>query len=200
MTGNHWWADLRGNLHYLTAPGTPQDITGANPTRFTLINLQVLFFAIYPSRLAANVAAYGLSAALAATFLLLSWDRSPSAHLLDASIVAVLSLLPFYHRSYEAAVLVLPLAWALASLHSEGAWPARISLALMAIFLIHGGALLLLLIYAGTVPPAVADNRWWNAIVMPHEIWALLGLSLVLLYARRMARQRILPAQGRVEA
>jgi hypothetical protein len=101
--------------------------------------------------------------------------------------VAVLSLFPVYHRSYEAAVLVLPLAWAFAKLHSDFAPAARISLALMTVFLIPGGAVLQVLCSEGIIPGVISSQFWWDPIVMAHEIWALLGLSLVLLYARARA-------------
>jgi hypothetical protein len=187
MHGNHWWTDLSANLRLLDVPGTTDDFTSANPLRFTMINLQVLLFAIFPSVRVAQVAAYALSGALAAAFLFLARSRNATTELLEASTVAVLSLLPIYHRSYEAAVLVLPLAWAFAKLHSEFAPAARISLALMAVFLVPGGALLQVLSSEGIIPRAISSQFWWDPIVMAHEIWALLGLSMVLLYARARA-------------
>jgi hypothetical protein len=185
--GNHWWTDLSANLRWLDVSGTSGDFTSANPIRFTMINLQVLLFAIFPSARAANVTAYALSGVLAAAFLFLTRNRYATRELLEASTVAVLSLLPIYHRSYEAAVLVLPLAWAIAQLHSEFAPSARISLALMAVFLVPGGALLQRLSSEGIIPLAISSKFWWDPVVMAHETWALLGLLLALLYARARA-------------
>jgi hypothetical protein len=190
VLGNHWWTDLGANLRYLEVPGTAQDFTSANPTRFTMINLQVLFFAIFRNTAAANSAAYAVSGALAATFFFLKRSRHAPTELLEASTVAVLSLLPTYHRSYEAAVLALPLAWAFARLHSEFAPAARISLALVAVFVVPGGALLQVLSSEGIIPPVISRQFWWDPIVMMHEIWALLGLSLVLLYVMARVSQR----------
>jgi len=190
VLGNHWWTDLSANLRWLDVPGTTADFTSANPIRFTMINLQVLVFAIFPSALAANVTAYALSGVLAAAFLGLTRSQDPATELVEASTVAVLSLLPIYHRSYEAAVVVLPLAWALAKLHSELAPAARISLALVAVFLVPGGALLQRLSSEGVVPRTISSQFWWDPIVMAHQTWALLGLSLVLLYARGSLRDR----------
>ncbi len=187
MHDNHWWADLSANLQRLQVPGGGGDFTGANAMRFTMINLQVLLFAMFPSTLAANVLAYALTGVLVAAFLYFTRKRNSATELVEASTVAVLSLLPLYHRSYEAAVLVLPLAWAFAKLHSEFAAAARISLALVAVFLVPGGALLHILSSQGTIPLVISRQFWWEPIVMVHQIWALLGLSLVLLYARARA-------------
>ena len=97
--GNHWWTDLSANLRWLDVSGTTGDFTNANPIRFTMINLQVLLFAIFPTARAANVTAYALSAVLAAAFLFLTRNRNATTELVEASTVAVLSLLPGWQFS-----------------------------------------------------------------------------------------------------
>ena len=100
--------------------------------------------------------------------------------LLELSTIAVISLLPVYHRFYDATLLVLPLCWAFVWLRRERA-SAALSLGLMLPFLIPGGTLLETMQIAGRIPRALTNHWWWEAVVMPHQVWALLFLSIVLL-------------------
>jgi hypothetical protein len=49
-------------------------------------------------------------------------------------------------------------------------------------FLIPGGTLLETLQSGGPVPSALGNHWWWKALVMPHQVWMLLYLSVLLLY------------------
>jgi hypothetical protein len=52
-------------------------------------------------------------------------------------------------------------------------------------FLIPGGTLLEQIELRGYVSAAVRSAWWWNAMVMPHQVWILVILSVVLLEAMR---------------
>ncbi|MFZ0901494.1 MAG: hypothetical protein WBW98_01205 [Candidatus Sulfotelmatobacter sp.] len=48
-------------------------------------------------------------------------------------------------------------------------------------FLIPGGTLLETMQIGGRIPPTLTNHRWWEALVMPHQVWMLLVLSILLL-------------------
>ena len=106
-----------------------------------------------------------------------------------AANVAVLSLLAGYHRFYDAAVLCLPLAWALAVAMRGGSLRryATASLVCMIPFFASGGWALQRLTHEGAFPPSIAQSVWWDAVVLRHQTWALLALAGVLLLAARRA-------------
>ena len=177
-----WLQDYLRDNRVLLQTGILANFTNVNPTRFGLINLQVVLYSILRSVPLANAAAAVLAAVLFLLWLLAVARRNTvSVELLDLSAVAVLSLLPIYHRFYDAAVLVLPLCWVVVSFRRARILSAA-TLLLMLPFLIPGGTLLQSMENAGHFSPAVTSRWWWEAVVMPHQVWTLFFLSLLLLY------------------
>jgi hypothetical protein len=54
--------------------------------------------------------------------------------------------------------------------------------AVIAPFLVSGPAVLSELGRMGRIAPSIARSGWWNVIVIPHEVWSLICLAIVLLY------------------
>jgi len=108
--------------------------------------------------------------------------------LLPMSTLAVLSLLPLYHRLYDAFLLIFPLCWSLREFSGPRRKFARGAFLLMLPFLVPGGSALGQLQLSGKIPQAVVQSWYWTSIVMPHQIWFLLLLSLLLLWS--MASER----------
>jgi hypothetical protein len=65
---------------------------------------------------------------------------------------------------------------------------STVALILMVPFLEPGTAFLQQLALHGRIPDAVTHSWWWDRVVMPHETWVLLLLSLVLLYGIKLGR------------
>ena len=136
------------------------------------------------SERSANLLAIAVAGILLAivVYLLLK-NKGLSLAPLEAGALAVISLLPIYHRFYDASLLVLPLLWALSS-SSEKAKPyRRLVLVMLLPFLFPGASFLENMQNAGRIPSSVSGSGWWNVFVLGHEIWALLGLALVLVAA-----------------
>lgn len=181
-SGVPWWQDYLSNARGFAMDNKTVDFTDADPIRFTLINLQVLFYALFSSTTAAELGAWLTGAILLGSWLCLGvMERKGVPELLLLSSMVVLSLLPTYHRNYDASLLVFPLCWILSrSSFGKLEW---LSLFLMLPFVIPGAVLLQTLASEGRIPDSMANAWWWNTLVMPHEIWALLLLSVLLLFA-----------------
>ena len=180
-----WFQNYRMDNKVLLATGILSDFTERNPIRFSLINLQVLLYAILHRAAAANVLAMAVSAALFGIWVVLVIRNGSLGVLLPMSTLAVLSLLPVYHRLYDGFLLILPLCWSLRDFSGPRKGFARGALLLMLPFLVPGGSLLEQLQLHSRIPQAIAHSWYWTDVVMPHQIWFLLLLSLLLL--RRMA-------------
>jgi len=115
------------------------------------------------------------------------------SELLSLGTISVISLLPVYHRIYDAALLAVPLCWCITRIVRRPKKIAGIALLLMTPFLIPGTAFLQRLAARGQVSNEVAHSWWWDCVVMPHETWALLLLCLVLLYG--MSQDDSIPCQ-----
>jgi hypothetical protein len=100
--------------------------------------------------------------------------------MLDLSAIAIASLLPVYHRFYDAALLVLPLCWVFVSFR-KARMLGSLSLMLVLPFLIPGGTILDSMERSGRIPPTLAGRWWWEVIVVPHQVWMLFFLAVLLL-------------------
>jgi len=182
--GAPWLQNYLYDNRILFTPGSVDDFTERNPVRFGLVNFQVAAYALTQSRTAAIVAALAMAGAAGVTWL---WQATKqgraSDSLLPLSTLAVISLLPVYHRFYDATLLVYPLAWSLAAFNGPLRTTARSTLGLIAaIFLVPGGTILEQMQHTGRL--GTVGNHWWgNVIVLPHESWSLAVLSLLLLRA-----------------
>ncbi len=192
FAGVSWLPDYVNNIKFGAARNTIDDFTSANPIRFMLINSQVIFYSFTRSARSANLLAFSLG-----TLLILGWtvlvlrNRRRDSDLLALATVAVIGLLPVYHRLYDASILAIPLCWCL-SRWNNIRWNniktvEKVALFLMAPFLVPGTAMLQQAARQGTIPHAWTQAWWWDRLLMPHQTWLLLLLSVVLLYA--MAKQ-----------
>jgi hypothetical protein len=186
ISGTPWLQNYRVDNKVLLATGILSDFTERNPIRFSLINLQVLFYALLHHAVAANVLALAVSATLFGIWVWLVLRNRSLVVLLSMGTLAVLSLLPVYHRLYDAFLLIFPLCWSLKEF--SGSKAARAAFSLMLPFLVPGGSALELFQLRGQIPEGFVHSWYWTRFVMPHQIWFLLLLSLLLLW--RMASER----------
>jgi len=141
--------------------------------------------------------------------------------LLALSALLTVSLLPVYHRFYDATLLIFPLAWAFTALNGHSSpsgssdgrsaeghldrgsldrrlRPIAISViaVILIIFLFPGGTILQQLQQSGHFT-AFQSHWWWNSLILPHENWCILLLTLLLLlalYRRSLLRRRRNPS------
>ncbi len=181
-----WLSNYLDDNRILLQTGVLGNFTTINPMRFGLINLQVALYPLLGRIWQTNAVAMAIGATLLAVWIIYVWtsrDRRESQddrELLELSAIAVISLLPVYHRFYDATLLVLPLCWAFVCFRRERL-AAALLWGLMLPFLIPGGTLLETMQIAGSVPRALTSHWWWEALVMPHQVWALVFMSLLLL-------------------
>jgi len=184
-----WVGNYLNDNHVLLESGVLANFTPINPMRFGLLNLQVVLYSMVGNVNVANRVAELIGATFLAAWLVVVWkrNRQDELELLDLSAIVIASLLPVYHRFYDAVLLVLPLCWVFVS-YRKARSAAILALLLMVPFLIPGGTLLQTMQTNGRIPLALSERWWWDTIVMPHEIWALFFLSLLLLYEMALHR------------
>lgn len=185
IVGVEWLTGWRANVAHAARPGGPTDFMKPF-SRDDLVNLQLLVWGFWRNWLGAHLVAAVTTALLtvAATILLIR-RRHTVDDLVGWSLFAVLMLLPVYHRTYDAAVLVVPAAWSIANLRGRHALPAAFNLVVMLPFVLPA-FLPSLLIQRGVVPVSWESTWWWDVLVLPSRQWGLLLLyaSLLILLAR----------------
>lgn len=187
MGGTSWIENYVYDNRILFAHGSLGDFTEGNPIRFGLINFQVAAYTVLHNRAAASLVAIAVAAAggVAWLFVILRRGYEHGSELLALSALTVLSLIPIYHRFYDASLLIFPLAWSLTALNGPLRALARSVLVMIVlVFLLPGGTALQQLQQAGHFA-AFRNYWWWNTFVLPHECWSLLILALLLLSAMK---------------
>lgn len=193
--GIDWLGAWRSNLANFTGSGEG-DPTAANPLRSQLLNLHYPLHTLFDGAAVVNAMTLGICGLIAAVFFLFlrlrsketsSDDGRSPQRLLEASMVAVLCLLVVYHRFYDAALLILPLMWAVQAIAVKDAASRHAAwcvMALMIPFFLNSTAALLYAAQRFWLPERLTAGRVWDVFIMPHEVWALLAMALCLLWAR----------------
>lgn len=184
VNGVQWTPNYLDNIKFSAANNSFDDFTSANPARFLLINLQVPFYSFTHSRAYSNVAAFSVGAALIVgwVFIVLRSKRNHS-ELLALATIAVIGLLPLYHRLYDASVLAIPLCWCIRERRNATRRLMTFSLLLMAPFSLPTAALLQEAAGKGWISANLQRSSLWETLIMPHQTWLLLVLCITLLYA-----------------
>jgi membrane-associated phospholipid phosphatase len=179
LRGTPWLAGWLDNLAFGASPGGLNSTSIENPARYHILNLQVILDPIFGGGAAVNAMAIVITAAFAMAF---AWRRSRSRQtdeLLFISAVCVITLLPVYHRFYDATLMLVLLAWAIAHLRDRprAAWPLlafTISFLVPARVISHVGQFI-------GVESAPAGLWWWDVLIEPWRTWLLLaGLIFIL--------------------
>jgi len=183
MSGVPWFSSYEAVTKYMFAVGSIDDFTTANPIWFQMVNLQGPVFVITHDAEMAKLTALivGIALLIAWTGLKLSPTRGVG-DLLAVSALSVVSLVPGYHRLYDASLLILPIAWALSFKKEIVSAKTFLTISLILPFLIPGAVLLSQISDRLRIGQQTLFGRWWKAIVIGHETWCLLLLGLLLLY------------------
>jgi hypothetical protein len=181
--GVPWLSSYLANTHRIFGPGSLADFTRADSVRFNMLNGQVLFYNLVHNAESANLLAWLLFFLLAACWMRFAY-RSCTSDILKISVISILILIPIYHRFYDAVLLMWPLAWSVFLARKRSV--RATTLIMIAPFLVPGAVLLAIQTQAGRVRPGLASEWWWNTFVLSHEVWAVIVLSIVLLYAASM--------------
>ncbi len=182
-----WWSDLQVNLHaFMTAgPGNPSP---ENPHSYQLINLHHPLHELVSDGRIVSIVVWSLGAAAvvcSSVLFVRQKQRHPcSTCLLVTSVWAAVLLMCTYHRAYDAIVLALPLGWAVANVQQRVLrLPAIVLLLLIALFFWPGPAVLRVAEIRVWLPQQFTATVWWQAFILPHQAWAILGVIVALLWA-----------------
>jgi hypothetical protein len=193
LAGVPWLSSYLENTRRIFAPGSLADFARSDAIRFNMINLQVLLYSLVSNPSLANLVSRLIVIALAGWWLAAFFrgrqlsgmqvelrSEPVECEVIVLSSIFVLTLICIYHRFYDAALLIWPLAWSILLVRRSS-----ITLAIflpIAPFLVSGPPLLARLANDGRIPLAITHSWAWNVIILPHEVWALLCLAILLLY------------------
>jgi Glycosyltransferase family 87 len=197
IAGTPWLFTYINNSRQAFSSGAINDFSEANPVWFHMLNLQVALDPLPGKVSSSNFGALAVGVVLMCGWLRLGLKSGRhSTPLLSLSTLVVISLLPIYHRSYDAALLVLPLGWALLQGMQQTAAP-RSTLGLIALFLTPGAALVNQIAERAHMSATITHTWWWRSFIVAHQVWALLLLSTLLLWT--MAKSSAVPSSEEID-
>lgn len=178
-----WLGSWLTNLADLSGPGGINDPSALNPDRYSLINLQYLVSSIIPDDRLVTILTFVAVGLVALALVAVDRRRPGAPETLIVALVAVLTLLVSYHRFYDAALLVLPIAWAWTTLATSMRWFGIAVLVLSADFIV-GTQVVAYTVTAGrTLPGGLEASPLWTAGVLAQHVWALVAMAVILLWA-----------------
>jgi hypothetical protein len=180
VAGVPWFNSYSQNTRQIFATGSVDDFTEADPVRFNLINIKVGLYEVARSISITNFAAVLIVLLLLASWLWLCHKHRTQSQLLEISAISVLSLIAVYHRFYDAALLIWPVAWSILIARRRSS--IILTCLMIAPFFVPGASLLDVLTAENKIPFSLSAMGWWNLIVRPHEVWLILSLCIALLY------------------
>jgi Glycosyltransferase family 87 len=185
FAGVRWVSSYVLNSQRMFAPGSIDDFTFANRTRFDLLNLQLVFFQILGDRTMAQAVSWLLSLGLLVRWAFIRVkSKGTEAGVFDLAVLTAICLLPFYHRFYDSCLLFLSVVWAIPQVSTDLRALARTILVLLVPFMVPGAALLQYYAGSNARVGGLARSWWWQLLVAPHQVWIILAVAILLLAAR----------------
>jgi hypothetical protein len=179
--GHHWLVDWLAAVRVAASPEGMNHVGPGASGSIPMIHLDMLLWRITSSPGAIGILS---TAATLPVLAFAAWRlrraRAVGVELLALGALCIASLLASYHRTYDAFLLAVPLAAVLACWNRITV-PLRVALgACFAVFLQPGAPLLQTFEGAGLVPAWLSGSSVWRVFLVPHQIWALLVLELLL--------------------
>jgi len=185
-----WFANYLSNLKSAFGPGGGDDPGPTNPNRVQLINLRYPLTVLLGNGLLAAYVPLLTGALLAIPPLLALIQRPTGLRLIHCvSLLALVELIVIYHRSYDAILVVFPMAWALsAAVPRNLAWPVLLTVAM---FFLPSGVGVQALGEQDWFPIWISSGLLWRGLFIPYQAWALVVMACWMLYC--LVSQTALP-------
>jgi hypothetical protein len=189
--GNYSWIiSWTKRIQEVFTPGGLNDPTIRNPYCFHLLNLQFpLSMMIKNNIVIANWLTMMIVAIEGCILVKHMQVNNNFDMLLSLSTIAVVSLLPMYHRYYDASILVLPLTVFFLLVSPEYRFSRWILIFLSLPFIFPWQDMIATWIKSNYDSP-IRISWWWNIIVLPFEVYCILTLSFVLIYLLFVNKRR----------
>jgi hypothetical protein len=169
------------------------DYGWGNPFRDEILDLKMVLVSFIQNPALLKAAIGGISLALLAWFVAVfprGERRSIHRETLALAALSGIILMPIYHRVYDASLLAIALAWALAELNGNWKRYAWLMLAAMTPFLIPFAMVKSVSLRVESVRH-IGETWWWETFFAPHYAWGLLFTTLaILLVSTRLRGSR----------
>lgn len=140
--------------------------------KFNTVNIQILISEFFKDGLIVKIISSSIYIGMIGAFLYVYKKNKVYNNFLSVSLISILALLPVYHRYYDVAILIIPIAWCVLDVHKAlYKIYIRVLLTSLLVFILPGGTILIL--FTKYLPEIWAQSFVWNKILLPHQVWVL---------------------------
>jgi hypothetical protein len=197
----HWIQEISSNIHVFMARGAMNDpgpaSSGARGIDM-MVNLQTVFAFYWDNPRFYNLAAYCVCGPLLLLWSLVTVRSRPSRTTawFGLASIAALSMLPLYHRQYDAKLIVLMVP-ACAILWSEGGRIARYALLITSVAFVLNGDFTWMIWMNLLSKWHLMDMRYFDPMAFPVPLSLLaVGVFYLWIYAQRARQHSLKDASG----
>lgn len=178
-----WFSSWVGNMQVTTQEWATNKPANDNPNIVFLLNLQYPLYKLFCNKQFANLILLILGFIEFIKLLrIYKYNDNLLGNLSMLVTISTIVIISSYHRLADASIFILLIMYIILlrdSLYN------KYSNALILLFLpiyLPGPALLQILVKNGTISHGVAVSWWWNALVLPYQVYCLLLMSIVMMF------------------
>jgi len=179
-----WMTGWTQSIAQTGLAGGVNDYHFTGPYRDEIMDLKMLLISLPISARTIQLAIGTVALVFTLSYFRSTWRtaRTDRSELLALGTLCAISLLPIYHRVYDATILTIALAWILSELNGANWRFALTMLVPLTIFVIPfdvvGSAAKRVEFIA-----QISQTDWWQSILAPHYAWGLFAGTAFLLGA-----------------
>ncbi len=188
-----WVSSWMHNMEIINREWAINQPAKSNSNIIFLLNIQYPLYKLVHSKLAANAIVLILGFI---EFLILlrcyKYNEGLFGNLAMLVTITTIVLLSSYHRLADASILIFMIFFIILLWDSPYKKYSNCLILLFLPIYLPGPKVLQKLVINGTIPHDVAVSWWWNALVLPYQVYCLLLMSIVMMFLM-VADKRNLP-------
>jgi hypothetical protein len=182
-----WYGSWKRNIVAFTTTDDGDPTRKNVGLRYQVINLQYPLHNFTDNREAVRLTVYLIAVGLCGAFFAADLKRGRAGgdrgELISRGMVAAVTLMVAYHRYYDAAILIIPLALAVRGLF-DGQRRHWITLALVLLFIAPFPVIAMEAANRGWAPSWIAHSALGENLILPCQAWGLVALAAWLVWIR----------------
>jgi hypothetical protein len=188
-----WLNTWQENIQSSYSPGSINDPTGNNPKNHQFLNLDYPLHTMIKSRLGVHgIVILITSIGVYFIFRGIRTSKDFFNDLYGLNVITLFGLLPIYHRFCDASILTLLLALIMTMITTRLDRLGRNLIWLVFPFSIPGTFVLFDLGSRGIIPHSIVSKWWWTIFIMPHQVYLLISIIILLTFIIFNRRRNIL--------
>ncbi len=179
MFGIDWFASMKTNYDTFLLGGRG-DVSRLS-FRHQFLQFQYPMHVLLGNKFVANAITWSAAGTIGLIVLLTRQKATRERRIALYATLGIIGLIVFYHRTYDAVLVALPILWAMGTCHAIS-HRAKIAILILAapFLVVPWPSTLYVFAQKGIIPAGIADSWVWQAFVLPHQAYLLMAMAIIL--------------------